>query len=227
MKKIYLIFSLLLAVQFFSQKNKMSGKSWEVQKIKYDGVFYEYFDAAESDVVNVVYFAPTEMQSDLRDFIRANTDQDSTAVFNMPGEVAILTPDNQFDWFQEDYAYLFQLPLIPRTLYYELSKNSSNEYQLVTTETTTGNQIYYELKDFDVRKSKSKRSKGVRILTVGEITSLTASEEKKLARKNKSVYRSPKREEHNDQNLLNYLPKHKVSTDQNDGNLENISPKEQ
>lgn len=214
MKKIYLIFSLLIAAPLFSQKNKISGKSWEVQKVKYDGVFYEYFDAAESEVVNVVYFAPTEMQSELRDFIRVNSDQDSIEVFNMgDSEVAILTPDKQFDWFQEDYAYLFQLPLIPRTLYYELSRTSANEYQLVTTDTMTGNQIYYELKDFDVRKSKSKRSKGVRILTVGEITSMTSSDVKKLARKNKPVYRSPKQEDQNAKNLLNYLPKSDAADD--------------
>ena len=210
MKKSSILLFFILGSMFFPQKTKKIGKTWDIQKVHYQGVFYEYFDGADEDLYsskNTVYFAPVQIQSELREFFAnissGNKSADETESVE---DVVILSPDQHFQWFENSFITFFQLPRVPQTLYYELSRNASDQYQLIATDITTGNQIYYELRDIGSRKTRSKRKSNTGVLTVGELTGAKIVDGKNT-KKAKPVFKSIKEENEAVENLLNHLPK--------------------
>lgn len=151
---------LLMSIMVFSQD--LLGLSWQIQKVKYQGMFYEYFTPNQPDPSfyrNTTLFTSTGIETQLFNSFNGGISSITNNELTVDGfgGTLVQSPDANFNLFENNYANIFQLPQSPRTFHYTISPTTGSMLQLVLTDDETGNQIFYQAEMLSTQPSALKK----------------------------------------------------------------------
>ncbi|WP_304344467.1 T9SS type A sorting domain-containing protein [Chryseobacterium koreense] len=144
MKKTFICFLIMIGINLFGEIPGI----WAIQKIKYQGNFYQYFTPTIPDPFaykNETTFSSATMNSYLFNSFQGNISSltDTQITISSFGGTLMQSPDPNFDLFESNFANIFLLPQLPRTFNYEITTSPPYNVHLVLTDVENGNQIYF------------------------------------------------------------------------------------
>ena len=144
MKKFLFLFGFLLSNYFYTQNPLLFSHTWLVTKILYQSVEYPV-PPIPVGYKNTTTFSSTELRTILYNgYIgQISSINDSQVVLENFGGTLMISPDENFAAFEAKYANIFAVSPLPKTFNYIVSNLVNGDYELILTDTNSGNKVYY------------------------------------------------------------------------------------
>ena len=143
MKKTLLSLFILCGIFVFSQNQLLFMPQWKVTKVKYNNEFHNYVPSSLCGNNNSAAFASTSLSTKLYNTIMSQISvTDSQISVYQTGGTLAQCQDGPFDKFESAYRSVLEITGNPKVFDYTITQDGY-EYNLILTEPSTGNQIYY------------------------------------------------------------------------------------
>lgn len=143
MKKTLLSLFILCGIFVFSQNQLLFMPQWKVTKVKYNNEFHNYAPSSLCVNNNSATFSSTSLSTKLYNTIMSQISvTDSQISVYQTGGTLAQCQDGPFDKFESAYRSVLEITGNPKVFDYTITQDGY-EYNLILTEPSTGNQIYY------------------------------------------------------------------------------------
>lgn len=144
MKKILFLLGFLLSNYFIAQNPLLCKYNWQITKILYQNIEYS-IPPIPDGCRNTTIFTLTEIKTTLYNGFNgqiSSINNNKIAIENMGGTL-MTSPEENFTTFEAKYFNIFSLSPLTKTFNYTINKFIDGDYELILTETNSGNKVYY------------------------------------------------------------------------------------
>ena len=161
MKKLLLLLGILFSISFFAQNPMLYSYTWQISKIFYAGTEYPIPNPTIIPEVhkNTTTISSSEIKTQLFNTSTAaisSTSNSQITISEMGGTLS-QSPNPDFDTFESNYRNIFSLAPTPKVFDYTITNFGNGTYQLLLTDTNTGNKVYYTATNLSAKTPENKK----------------------------------------------------------------------
>lgn len=161
MKKLLLLLAMLFSISFFAQNPILYSYTWQVSKIFYAGTEYSIPNPIIIPEAhkNTTTISATEIKTQLFNISTATISSTNNSQITISGMGGTLSqsPNSDFDTFESNYRNIFSLAPTPKVFDYTITNFGNGTYQLLLTDTNTGNKVYYTATNLSAKTPENKK----------------------------------------------------------------------
>ena len=161
MRKLLLLLGILFSISFFAQNPMLYSYTWQISKIFYAGTEYPIPNPTIIPEVhkNTTTISSSEIKTQLFNTSTAaisSTSNSQITISEMGGTLS-QSPNPDFDTFESNYRNIFSLAPTPKVFDYTITNFGNGTYQLLLTDTNTGNKVYYTATNLSAKTPENKK----------------------------------------------------------------------